>query len=80
MATPVVETIAVDFGANTITSIAFDQITKTYCSNNWKLFKFDHVYRSFNALDSVPELFQFKEIASMPVYSAVMMLTMKTTL
>ena len=74
MATPVVETIAVDLpGANTITSIAFDPNNKnTIVVTTGNYSNSDHVYRSFNALDSVPEFVSIQgNLPSMPVYSAV---------
>jgi hypothetical protein len=72
--TSVVSTIPVSIpGGNTITSIAFDPndintivVTTGNYSNS------DHIYRSNNALDSIPEFNSIQgNLPKMPVYSAV---------
>lgn len=73
-ATPVVSTVSVDLpGANTITSIAFDpNDANTIVVTTGNYSNSDHVYRSYNALDTIPTFNSIQgNLPKMPVYSAV---------
>lgn len=72
--TSVVSTIEVAIpGSNTITSIAFDpNNVNTIVVTTGNYSNSDHVFRSFNALDSIPTFTSIQgDLPRMPVYSAV---------